>query len=109
MTMGGHSTWRGQQTVQYKGGMLWNCAPETYMTLLTNVTAINSMETKHTHTHTKQQHLNTSQSGCSDTKTQRKGACWVQRERKTNDGQKTVPQLLQMLREKMENTEFYIQ
>ena len=39
--MEGDLTRDGEHTMQYKGDVLWNCAPETYIILLTNVTLIN--------------------------------------------------------------------
>ena len=36
--MEGDMTWGGEHTVQRTGEVLQNCAPETCMTLLTNIT-----------------------------------------------------------------------
>ena len=46
MVMGGDLTWGGEHTVQYTGDVLWNCAPETCIVLLTNVTPVNSIKKK---------------------------------------------------------------
>ena len=43
---GGRSDWGGEHTPQYTDGVLWNCTPETYIVLLTNVAPINSIERK---------------------------------------------------------------
>ena len=43
MVMEGDLTWGGWHTIQYTGDVLQNCTPETYVVLLTNVTAINSI------------------------------------------------------------------
>ena len=37
-------TWGGEPTIQYTDDVLYNCTPETYIVLLTNVTLINSKE-----------------------------------------------------------------
>ena len=39
-----HSTWGGEHTVPCTDDVLWNCAPETYIILLTRVTLINSIK-----------------------------------------------------------------
>ena len=39
--MGGDLTWGGEHTVQCTDGVLWSCAPETCIILLTSVTPIN--------------------------------------------------------------------
>ena len=44
--MEGDETWGGGHTRQCADGVLWNCTPETYVTLLTNATPINSTETQ---------------------------------------------------------------
>ena len=38
----------GERTVQYTDAILQNCTLETYITLLTNVTPINSIKTNRT-------------------------------------------------------------
>ena len=44
--MEGDQTWGGEHTVQYTDDVLQNCAPETPIILLTNVTPINSIKIK---------------------------------------------------------------
>ena len=39
--MEGDLTWGGEHTIQYTDDVLQNCTPETYITLLTNVTPVN--------------------------------------------------------------------
>ena len=41
-------TWGGEHTIQCTDGVLWNCAPETCIILLTSVTSINSIKRKTT-------------------------------------------------------------
>ena len=36
--MEGDLTWGGEHTIQYTDDVLWDCTPETYIILLTNVT-----------------------------------------------------------------------
>ena len=36
--MEGDLTWGGEHTIQYTDGVLYDCTPETYIILLTNVT-----------------------------------------------------------------------
>ena len=36
-------TWGGEHTIQYTDDVLWNCAPEACVILLTSVTPINSI------------------------------------------------------------------
>ena len=38
MVMEGDLTWGGEHTMPYTYEVLWNCTPETYITLLTHVT-----------------------------------------------------------------------
>ena len=45
MVMEGDLTWGGEHTIQYTDDVLYNCTPETYIILLTNVTPINSTTT----------------------------------------------------------------
>ena len=40
------TTWCGEYTIQYTSNVLWNCTPETYAILLTNVTPINLIKNK---------------------------------------------------------------
>ena len=42
MVMDRDLTWNGKHIVQCAGGVLWSCASETCMVLLTNVIPINS-------------------------------------------------------------------
>ena len=42
--MEGNLTWDGEHTIQCPDDVLYNCTPETYTTLLTNVTPINSIK-----------------------------------------------------------------
>ena len=44
MVMEGDLTWGGEHTVQYTDDVLQSCTPETYASLLTNVTPINSLK-----------------------------------------------------------------
>ena len=44
MVMEGDLTWGGEHTIQYTDEVLQNCARETYIILLTNVTPINSIK-----------------------------------------------------------------
>ena len=44
MLMGGDWTWGGEHTVQCTDDVLWNCAPETCIILLTSVTPTNSIK-----------------------------------------------------------------
>ena len=44
MVMEGDLTWGGEHTIQYTCDVLYNCTPETYVILLTNVTPINSVK-----------------------------------------------------------------
>ena len=44
MVMGGDLTWGGEHIIQYTDDVLYNCTPETYVILLTNVTPINSIK-----------------------------------------------------------------
>ena len=48
LTWGGQRDlyWGGEHTVQYTNDVLWNPTPETYVILLTNVTAINLIKIK---------------------------------------------------------------
>ena len=46
MVMEEDLTWGGEHTVQCTDDVLWNCTPETYIILLTNVTPINSIKRK---------------------------------------------------------------
>ena len=46
MVMERDVTWGGEHTIQCKGDVLWNCAPETCIIFLTSVTPINSMKRK---------------------------------------------------------------
>ena len=41
MVMEGDLTWGGEHTIQHTDNVLKNCAPETYMILLTSVSPIN--------------------------------------------------------------------
>ena len=45
MVMKGNLTWGGEHTVQQADDALYNHTPKTYITLLTNVTPIISIET----------------------------------------------------------------
>ena len=42
--MDGDLTWGGEHTIQCTDDVLWNCAPETCVILLTSVTPINSIK-----------------------------------------------------------------
>ena len=42
--MEGDLRWRGEHRVQCTGDVLWNCAPETRIVLLTSVSPINSIK-----------------------------------------------------------------
>ena len=42
--MEGDLVWGGEHTIQYTDDVLQNCTPETYMTVLTNVTPIHLMK-----------------------------------------------------------------
>ena len=44
MVTGGDFTWDGEHTIHYTDDVLYNCTPETYIILLTNVTPINSIK-----------------------------------------------------------------
>ena len=44
MVTEGDQTLGGGHTIQYTDDMLQNCAPETYVTLLTNITPVNSIK-----------------------------------------------------------------
>ena len=44
--MEGDLTWDGEHTIQCTDDVLWNCAPETCIILLTSVTPINSIKKK---------------------------------------------------------------
>ena len=46
MVMDGDETWGGEHTTQCREDVLWNCAPETCIILLTSVTPINSIKWK---------------------------------------------------------------
>ena len=46
MVMEGDLTWGGEHTVQCTDDVLWKCAAETCITLLTSVTQINSIKVK---------------------------------------------------------------
>ena len=46
MVIEGDLTWGGEHTVQGTDDVLQNCAPETYIYLLTSVTQINSIKRK---------------------------------------------------------------
>ena len=41
MVMEGDLTWGGEHSLQYTDALFQNCTSETYIILLTNVTAIN--------------------------------------------------------------------
>ena len=41
--MEGDLVWGGEHTIQYTDDVLQNCTPEPYITLLTNITPINSI------------------------------------------------------------------
>ena len=43
LAMEGDLTQCGEHAIQYTDDVLWNCTPETYVTLLTNVTSIQSI------------------------------------------------------------------
>ena len=42
----GNLTWGGEYTIQCTDNVLWNCAPETCIILLTSVAPINSIKRK---------------------------------------------------------------
>ena len=44
MMMEGDFTWGGEYTIQHTDDVQGNCAPETYIILLTSVTPINSIK-----------------------------------------------------------------
>ena len=44
MVMEGDLTWGGEHTIQYIDNVLQDCAPESYIILLTDVTPINSIK-----------------------------------------------------------------
>ena len=44
MVVEGALTWGGEHTIQYRGGVLSNGIPETYIILFTHVTATNSIK-----------------------------------------------------------------
>ena len=44
MVMEGDLAWGGKHTIQCRDNVLWNCAPETSVILLTSVTSINSIK-----------------------------------------------------------------
>ena len=44
MVMEGYLTLGGEHTIQYTDDVLQSCTPETYITLLNNVTPINSIK-----------------------------------------------------------------
>ena len=46
MVMEGDLSWGGEHTVQCTNDVSYNCTPETYIILLTNVTPINSKKCK---------------------------------------------------------------
>ena len=50
--MEGDLTWGGEHTIQYTVDVLWNCASETCIILLTGVTPINSIKRKNYGVHT---------------------------------------------------------
>lgn len=41
-----HLTWGSEHTIQYTDEMCWNCAPKTYIVLLTSATTVNSIKIK---------------------------------------------------------------
>ena len=49
MVMEGNPTWGGEHAIRGIDGVLWNCADETWIILLTSVTPIHSTETKTKH------------------------------------------------------------
>ena len=44
--MEGDLTLGGEQAIQYRDDVLYSCTPETYITLLTSVTPMNSIKIK---------------------------------------------------------------
>ena len=48
MAMEGDLTWGSEHTMQCTDDVLWNCAPETCIILLTNVTTINLIKRRKT-------------------------------------------------------------
>ena len=44
--MEGDVSWGGEHTIHGTDDVLWNCAPETCIVLLTNVTPVNSIKKK---------------------------------------------------------------
>ena len=42
--MEGDMTWGGEHTIQYTDDVVQNCTPETYKTLLANVTPVHSLK-----------------------------------------------------------------
>ena len=57
MVTEGDLTVGGEYTIQYADDILWNCAPDSYIILLTTVTPINSLKINTKQTNKKKRYV----------------------------------------------------